>query len=305
MHRTWSFIPGIVVLCLLEAASTEAQTALRWQFRPGEAYQLTINQDVTMSGIVAAQATESTINQVYDAVWTVSQVDRQGVAEVVLQIKRARMTFSGPVGMRAQFDSAATAPPQGIAAMFGPSLKALTNGPLRLKLSPRGEVLEFEVPQAVLDGLKGSPIAAQMGSAPTKDRLLQMIKQSLPLLPDRAVQKDDTWTDSANYELPGLGKMSTHTELVYAGPEYVDGKPLERIDLKAEMKLAPVPAQGSLSVTMKDPVARGAVFFDNVASRLSHSELTQNMTFVITVGVESTEQKMSRKTVARMTAKPL
>jgi hypothetical protein len=274
----------------LATVPASAQTTLRWKFQPGQTLQQTITQDTKTSITVAEQVIETTVNQVIDATWNVGQVDAEGNAQVTQEIKRIRMKLGGMMNL--EIDSASEVPAQGIGAMLGPAIQAMAKAKFQMKMTPRGEILEVEVSQEALDGLKSLPGGGQIANMITKDSLINMIKQGTPSMPAGAVRAGDSWNSSTEMAAPQIGTMISDTKLTYGGPEVVDGRPLERIDLEMTLKLAPPKEAAAVAITIKDQQAAGKLYFDNQTGRLDHSELVQNMTMQVTAGGQRFEQKI-------------
>ena len=57
-----------------------------------------------------------------------------------------------------------------------------------MRMNTLGEILEVEVSQETLEGLKSLPNAQQMGSLFSKENLVGMIKQGAPAMPKQPVQ---------------------------------------------------------------------------------------------------------------------
>ncbi len=151
-------------LLLAASSSAQAQTRLRWKFKPGE----TLHYVTTMGMIEKAQIagkTPTTITMTmdasYDDAWKIQSVDKEGVATIDRTIERIQMKIQGPLkkqgpqGVLLEFDSAADKGPKtGMAAIFAQVAAAMVKKVAVLRINPRGEVLEAEPPQGLLEGLK-------------------------------------------------------------------------------------------------------------------------------------------------------
>jgi hypothetical protein len=89
--------------------------------------------------------------------------------------------------------------------------------------------------------------------------------------------------------------------LTYAGPEEVEGKPLQRINIGVRAKIVPKEAGGAMQIAIKDQKAEGALYFDAAAGRLSHSLLVQDMTLQIKTGDRTIDQRIEQAVKMRIT----
>lgn len=303
MLRTWSYSALSLAVCLVlfSSASSSAQTTLRWRFQEGQTLNQSFHQDMKISMKVNDQNFDTAVKQTFDGVWRVGAVDADGSAEVVQQFTRVRMNLNAPTG-GFDFDSQSDEQPTGIGALMAPALKAMAKARFTMKMTPQGEIEHVEVSEETVRALQSLPGAAQMGGAFTKEGLVNMVKQGSTSFPSEPLQKGGSWLNKLETELPQLGKMEAVSKLTYAGPEEVEGKSLERINVDLTTKI--VPQQGGLAqVSINDQKSQGAVYFDNTAGRISHSEMLQNMNLSVTVGGNNYEQRIEQTIKIRLTPK--
>ena len=288
-----------VVATIVLGTTASAQTTLSWKFQRGQVFEQTMTQSTKSSIAVGTQNFDNTVNQVIASMWTVNNVDSQGIADVTQEIKRIQLKISGVMNL--EIDSASPQAPQGAAATLAPAITAMAKAKFQMKMTPQGEILEVEVSQDTLDGLKALPSAGQLGNLLSKDTLVDMIKKGAPAMPKEAVKNGSTWSSTLEVTMGPLGKMGSLTKLTYAGPETVDGKPLERINMevtttieKPAAEKAPTPMTPDISIT--DQKAQGALYFDNVAGRIDHSELQQDMTMLVGMANQKFNQKVQTTT---------
>jgi len=302
MPRTWSHFSVLLAACLvfLIAPPSSAQTTLRWKFQAGQVLNQKFEQDMKIAMTIGTQNVDTHMKQTFDGVWRIGAVDNQGVAEVVQEFTRVRMDMKAPGGVGFVFDSDKDEPPTGIGTMLAPALKAMAKAKFTMKMTPQGEVQEVQVSQETVDALKSMPGASQLGGAFTKEGLINMVKQGSTRFPTEPVQKGASWTNTLETVLPQLGKLEALSNLVYAGSENVEGKPLERINVDLTTKI--LPQVGALAqVSIKDQKAQGAIYFDNVAGRISHTAMLQHMTMAVAIGGNNVEQKIEQRISVRIT----
>lgn len=296
MHRRLALAAVLSIVSLLGSAPAVAQTTLRWQFQPGQEFLQQITQEMVLTG--GAQKLETV--QTIDAVWKVGAVDPQGTAEVSQEIQRIRMKMVRPDGT-SEYDTASDQAPQGLLAIMAPALKAMTKVKFTMKMNSQGEVLEADVSQSTLDAMKAIAGAGQAGATFSKEQLVAMIKKGTPPLPKDPVNKGDTWSRAMELELPGgMGNMASEMKLTYGGPEQVEGKTLERIDMDVTANVKPVGTGAPLAATLKVDKSRGTIYFDNAAGRLSHSETAQELTMQLSMGGRSMTQTIQQNIKVQM-----
>ena len=291
MNRTRISLSVLFTFTVLVATS-HAQTSLRWKLSPGQNLRQTTTQKMTSSAEVAGQKINTTMTQTTEALWSVGQVDNQGIADVRLTMSRIQMKMTGFGGINIEIDSASDEEPAGFAAAFAGPLKAMAKASFDLKMNSIGEILEAKASEETLQALKNLPSTAQTGGVLTEEGLVNMIRQGAPVLAMAPVRPGDSWERDLQLALPQIGKLDTKTEMTYAGPVTVDGKQLEKIDLNLHTDMKPGDANAQVKMQVKQQTAKGSMYFDNVSGRLSHSDLKQQMTMQIEAAGRSFEQSL-------------
>lgn len=301
MSRASRFSLGLAGLTLLfvlvSTVSLPAQTTLRWKFQQGQQFKQVIEQTMNMTAKVGDQDIETKMNQTIDAKWNITAVDEQGTATIEQDFTRIQMKMDA-LGNGFEFDSNEEKELEGIGALVGPALKALASTKFTLTMSPLGKIDEVEVSEEAVKALQSIPGAGSLGGMFSKQGLVKMIKQGSHAFPAGAIKRDETWTIKSENELAQIGKMEVLSKLTYAGPQVVDRKNLERINLEVKTTL---PADGNSLVGLKDQSATGAIYFDNAAGHIDHSTLEQNMTMAIKFGGQEIEQKIKQTIKVRVT----
>lgn len=292
----------LLVLSLsLLSTSSFAQTTLRWKFTPGQKLNQVMEQDMKMAMKFGDQPFKTTIKQTIDGVWEVKSVDDQGNAEVVQQFQRIRMKLGGVAGLGFDIDSDSDEAVEGIGGRLTPAIKAMAKSRFTVKMSPQGENKEVEVSPETVKAFKSLPGVGQAGNLFSKESLVTLVKQGSHTLPTDPVKKGDSWTTQTESPVPRLGKMVSDVTFTYAGPEQVDGKTLERIDLEIALKLAPKEENAATpNITLKDQKSSGTLYFDNAAGRLSHSKIVQQMVLEVGVGDQSITQDITQNVTVRL-----
>jgi len=285
-----------LLLVLVSAATLPAQTTLRWKFQQGQQLNQVIVQDMTMIAKAGQFDIKTNMEQTIDSKWLVTAVDGQGTATIKQNFTRIRMKMDA-LGQGFEFDSNDPQELQGIGAAVAPLLKALAGAEFNLTMSATGKIDSVEVNDSAVKALQASPVGAQMGGMFSKEGLIKMIKQGSHHFPDGAIKPGESWGIKSDNEIPQIGKMEVLAKLTYVGPEVVEGRKLERINLEVTTA---VPEGGNVAIRLKDQTATGTIHFDNVAGRISHSTLEQDMTMSVTVGGQSIDQKIKQTIKVRV-----
>jgi Tol biopolymer transport system component len=293
-------------LLIVASSSAEAQTRLRWKFRPGE----TLRYGITMAMIEKAQLADKqppmtiTVGFAYDDAWKVKSVDKDGVATIDRTIDRMQMRVQGPQGrmgpqaLLLEFDSAADKGAKTpMAAVFAQVAGAMVNKVAVLRINPRGEVLEAKPPQGLLEGLKkilpgvGS-LGDSFGTAGLKNSQMNI------QFPEQPVTKGQTWTHRDDFQLPMLmGSLSVEQKYEYLGAERRDRSEIQKIAITAlltsgEEKHAEArlgegkPGQAKQAaplVKFKGSGSSGTIYFDNAQGRILEGAMKLKMQAEINV----------------------
>ena len=104
----------------LAAGTVQAQTLLRWKFKPGQTLNYEIHQDST--GNIAGRPVDQTAKITMDMTWKVKSVDGEGNATLTVTIVRVRMKCDQPTkDMSFEYDSASKESPKGWPCSWHPA----------------------------------------------------------------------------------------------------------------------------------------------------------------------------------------
>ncbi|MGE0756298.1 MAG: DUF6263 family protein [Pirellulaceae bacterium] len=294
------FIPyGLVWLVMwgVSVVPAEAQTLLRWKFKSGDVFRLTMIQETTTTMQFGAQPVDTNLVLTVDSVWTVGKVDPQAGAEITQTVPRMRMKMASPLIGGSDVD---TDSPGESANPMAKALKQFTTARFSFQMSPAGEISNIKVTDAA-----GKPMAAEgpVGQILGKDGIANMVKQTTFALPKQAVRLGETWQQSLNIEVPMLGTMKADTTLTYQGPAQAEGKMLQAIGTETTTSIAQNAGGNRLpQLNITEQSDKGTMYFDNQAGRFSHAESTQNMKLQLMVAGQTVEQTV--KTVRKAQLAP-
>lgn len=288
------------LLPLLAAPAASAQDAqpLRWKFEVGDKLRYTMDQDMdlSMGGGPLGNITSS-VEQNMDMSWTVEGVNDEGEAVIRQKINRVEMKMTGPVSF--SYDSNSEEPPSGMAAMVAPMFDAMTEGDFEITMTARGEVKDVKIPDKVLESLKNSPGAAQMGEVGTADGFKKLLTQGAFVLPEGDLEPGQSWTSTVEVNNPMAGKQTVDTTYTYEGTKEVDGKKFAVFKPQLTMNFA---GGANVQMNVKDQKSSGEVLFNIEEGRLHSSALDQDVTMEVSVAGQTMEQKINQK--IRITVKP-
>lgn len=278
------------LLLLTAAASTaRAADAVVWKFTPGLTNRFQMSQDtkVTKTGAGGDMSVDSVLT--IDMSWTVKEVKPDGSAILEQRVDRMRMTISTAEGLQSEIDTDAKEDAQGQAAMAAPLLKAITGNAFTVTMTPRGEVTDVIVPDAVGEALKNQPGAAQMGELASAVGFKKMVSQASFVLPEK-LEVGKEWTSKTEAKLPVVGTQTAVTTYKYEGPVETDGTKLEKFSAKVEVSFA----GGEVTVEVPSQESNGEVLFNGVEGRLEQSKITQVTNLKIAAAGQVVEQKIEQ-----------
>jgi hypothetical protein len=325
------------LLCL--APCGRAEEPLRWKFKVGDklAYNMTQDMSMVMNMGPSSQLTTN-VHQVMDMSWDVQGVNDQGEAVILQKFDRVQMKMTGP--MAVDYDTAKDEPPTGMAAAFAPLYKAMTKGEFEVTMTARGEIKDVKVPQEVLDALKSSPGAAQMGDLAKPDGFQKMIMQNAFVLPENAPKKGENWSTTATVTNPVAGQQTVETSYTFEDMKEVDGqqfavfqpnikmsfgpaaepaiaadsKDAKEGDAKADAKddaksdaksdaKPPAHPNPAMQMKVKDQKSDGEVLFNATAGRLSSMSVKQDLSMDISVAAQTLQQQIHQDIEVKVTPK--
>jgi hypothetical protein len=277
------------LLLLAAASSATAADAVVWKFTPGltNRFQMSQETKVVKTGAGGDMSVDSVLT--IDMSWTVKEVKPDGSAVLEQRVDRMRMTISTAEGMKSEIDTDAKEDAQGQAAMAAPLLKAVTGNAFTVTMTPRGEVTDVIVPDAVAEALKNQPGAAQMGELASAAGFKKMVGQASFVLPEK-LEVGKEWTSTTEAKLPVVGTQTAVTTYKYDGPVETDGTKLEKFTAEVEVSFA----GGEVSVEIPSQESSGEVLFNAVEGRLEQSTITQATNLKITAAGQVVEQKIEQ-----------
>jgi hypothetical protein len=285
---------GAALLVVFLASPAFGVETLTWKFKEGESlYIETVNsqkQTVTLQG--NKQVQELNITSVNH--FTIKKTDKDGT---VLEQKIESIDLKSTPALPTELAK----------------LNALKGSTLTLTLDATGKVTKLEGYDEMIRRVVPSandPVGLMIRTVMSEQTLKQALNETFNLLPDKPVNKGDTWKRESGVPLGPFGTLTTENVFTYQGP----GKEGDEITVKPAVSYAPPKTAESVlpfkiaKGELKIDSAQGTILFDNKAGKL----VRQDLTFTIKGGltIEANEKEipldlqLEQKIQTRLTDKP-
>lgn len=274
------------------SAPARAQVEFRWKYTEGERLTQTVVQETTMNMLVMDQVVSNKSRQTFSMEWLVKSVDDEGNGTVELRIGRIQLKID-MTGMSLEFDTAAEEKPAGQAAMLADVLGKLVGIHYIVEMSPRGEVLSVELPEATKKAFQQIPGVEQMFGNLNADGIKQMMGQA-NLLPAGPVAVGDTWRAEDEQDVPLFGRKKSSVDFTYEGTEEREEGTFDKISYEVHMNFgeaAPAGFPGKIEV--RNEQFRGVIFFDRQKGRMHDSQMDFSMDMLMNINGQEAEQQVA------------
>lgn len=282
-----------VAAVVASATAVAADAPVRWKFKPGETLNYVLERGADGKMKLSGSELGIKMGMVFDTTWKVATVESDGTGNIEQTIDRIQINMESPLAGTVKYDSAnAAAKPAGpIWAMMGPVVEGMLGQTFKVKISPRGEVSDIQLPQKLLDGFEAQKVSQNrqqgMGNTFNEKGIKELIAKAVLPLPEKA-EKDTTWTQTFTNAMPFVGTETAETTFSFAGNETLDGKPVAKIAAKTELIFEPAEnPRAELEITEQE--ASATFYFDAAAGHLVKSKGTQKSIKEISGGQEVTQ----------------
>lgn len=287
---TLTTFAALVVGLVSLPAPAHAQTTLSMKYQEGKVLNYETVQSTTSKAMVNGQKFDTTMKQTMNLSMKVVDVDSEGVASVEQSIERIRMEMElpPPVSQKISYDSDNPGESAGPFAAMTKSYEAMKGATFKMKIDPKGDITDIEVPEALINATKNSPLGMQgMGG---KDAMKQMMTQGNINFPSKPVAKGDSWNSENEIKLP-FGTMKTEITYTYAGQQ---ASGLHKIDGVMKLSIEKDDENSSpVQLDIKDSEGKGVFLFDNEKGHLAETKFDQSMKMVMSVGGQNIEQSIT------------
>ena len=184
----------MMALCWPDAAG--GQTLLRWKLKPDDSLRITIQQETESQVAFSGKSATTKIDLIVELDWLVTAADEKEI-KLKQTLRGVKLKLQSPEGGVIEYDSGAEARPTGQAREMGESLQPLIGMEIQLTMTPRGEIVAAEPANKGAEGLL-EPGKPGEQTAVSRAQVQQLLKQSLVVLPEKAVELNDEWRTTNN-----------------------------------------------------------------------------------------------------------
>jgi hypothetical protein len=285
-----------IALWLLPWTNLDAQTLLRWNLKPGDAFTVETKQETQSQVAFSSKSATSQIDVGVGLNWTVTTADEKQIT-IKQTIERISVKLATPQGMPIEFDSASQSRPTGQARSLAESLTPLVGAEMNVTMSRRGEILTVKAANAAAEVLFASGEGASGSAGDSRTAIEHLLRQPLVVLPEKEVTTGDTWTTTSELE-SAAGPMRQKTDYSLEQFDNEGNQRACRIAVQSELTARPAAAgKNSPSMRIKDQDHSGTITFAVEAGRVVVSDQMQELTterqyrdVTITVKLSSTQK---------------
>ncbi len=283
-----NLILAVLALALLPASgiSQTREASLRWQFPVGRKLEIEMTQRMKNTQNLAGREMGTDMTTTSFMTWEVASVDdRSGVATIESEIDRMTMKMKAPQG-DFEIDSDSDQELEGMAKVVGENLIAMVGKPFGQTMDARGQVLTVDFPEEF------QKAAMVMG----KEAMEKLIKNASPMFPQNPVSVGQSWDQESTTPMPGgLGAMNLVSTYTYKGPEMIEGRELEVIDIGMTMTFQ-TSETSKATIEVTDQNTKGKMYFDSANGHTSMMNVNQAMTMEIKFGGQKINQTIENTT---------
>jgi uncharacterized protein DUF6263 len=273
-RRTLCFTVACLFLCALPL---HAQTKLEWKFKEGDRFAqeslVTVQQTMTVGG----QTNKQDFEHKLEAIFSVTKVNPDGSVELRMQLEKIKASNRGNPGSPAASSQ----------------VRALEDAVITLTLNAKREVTKFEGYEDLLKRVTNDDAtsAKAIREIVKEETLKQQAAEAFAFLPEKAVNKGDTWNRKLESSLGPLGTILTTHTYTYDGPEMKDGKTLHKISVSSTFSYAPPKSATpgfQFEITkgeLQTEKATGTILFDAEAGRLVSSQSNMKIKGTLTIAI--------------------
>jgi hypothetical protein len=275
VHLLRAMAVVVMVNVMNSPATAQEAIELRWHLPAGEQFKLSFTQGTEIVTTVGNKAIRLRVDHGAELQWLVQQVDEAGNMQIEQTISRLSIKMSKSDGTEEiAYDSASTERARGAARDFASAAGPLVGLKVQIALSSRGEILAVNIPAESAEIIEKIRDRSKVATLFTPAGLSEVLKQALPLLPEKAVSAGDSW-EQPSQKVISSGKLAQITKLIYAGLDDTAQPAQHKIELKGDATLTPSPDKTN-KLTLKQQQMTGTLWYspDEYISRGSiHQEL--------------------------------
>ncbi len=293
-NRSIAFLVAVaaVVFLLGTAEQAFAQKVLRWKFEQGQTFEWEMAQHADVVMTIGDMEQTSNTSFTMAMGMFVKQVDDEDVASLEITMDRLHMVMQ-VAGQTMEYDTDSDEVPAGIGEMLKKAFDPLMAMTYTIKMDSRGQIIDVDVPEDSLKGLKSMPGMEQFGKMFSKEAMQDISSTGWLVLPEEGLNVGDSWDMESETNNPILGKQTVATHFTYEGSEELNGATVEKISIEMDMKFdGDVENKLGIKMDIEDMTLSGTFYFDTEKGRLASSEIKQLMEADLEVGGQSMHQVM-------------
>ena len=278
----------VTAMVMILGSKSQAQAPLRWKFEAGQVYRYEFVQRNKIKVKTEGQEFTSNNDLTVNLSWKVKSVTPEGTAEIVMLMERVQaIVESGP--QMINYDSKGENQGEGASKPFHDVYSVAIGPEYKIKMDARGQVLESKVPEKVTAALQVSPFVgvADGGSFLSDKGVQNVFAQVVPVFPEKAVSKGDTWNGSIELPVAPLKLTLKHTDTLTE----IDGS-TAKVSTVLETSIKPDP-DSPLAIEMKSQEGKGTVTIDTKAGRITASTIVQTIEMGIKIMNKQIDQTVS------------
>jgi hypothetical protein len=231
-----------------------------------------------------------------DLAWQVAQVGKDGKYTVTQTIERLRMEFPTTRG-KLSYDSKAKAGNDPNAKQWAEVLGVFTGGEMTLVVDGRGRIDGLKYSEKLARGVADLPLWARSAAAAlSEDTVRRMLGECLPLLPDRAPVKGQSWDSRLQGTFAGEVNLTLDNKHTYEGVEKRGDGKLEKIVTKPTLTAS---AEKGLIELLNQDVSSTS-YFDRADGRIRETAFTQKIEVRSTQGGKAVTLKGTTDVTLRL-----
>ena len=272
-HAIWclAFAVAQASACLCNA-----QVQMDWKLGEGTCWQVDFVQSIRTETQRGERRDAISMETAMEMQWVVDRVDADGSMYLSQTYKRFRLKSSTPDAEPIAYDSASPQEPADELKPIARRMRPLIDMRHQIVLSRRGEIADVKRTAETESLLGDLPAMSQWKKMLTKDGIDRVLRQSLGVMPESAVNVGDRWTSTQQVDSP-LGTLSIETTYRYEGPQRREQRTLQHI--RAVMETTATGEDAAVPLAEKlQPKQQAVYYFDTALGCLAESHLLQTVT---------------------------
>jgi hypothetical protein len=278
MNAARTIYIGLAIATVGFPCAAHAQTPLRWKLEPGQSLVVEVRQRTTSHVGFSGKMAEAKIDLTVEYVWSVGEAADTGTT-ITQKIDRIVLQLDTKAGTL-KYDSADPKRPSGPARDVADAVQPILGAQIAIVMTARGEIRSAKPANEAAEKLFAAGGAADPPGVFSKKSVETLLRQPLAVLPEQAVDENETWTVISDLDA-AAGKFKQTTTYRLAGTEEQEGQQLLRVEHSATLEPAaapPKPDGAAVPLVLKSHEQSGHYLFSPDLGRLVSASQTQKLT---------------------------